>query len=43
MGLGDGMRFLAVWAIVGMGLTGLLLLGGAIWLVVFLIQHLRFA
>lgn len=30
------------WAIVGMGLTALLTLGGAVWLVVFLINHVSF-
>lgn len=40
--LGDAIAQMIVWAFVGMGLTALLLLGGAIWLAIWLIQHVRF-
>lgn len=41
-GMGDAINQMIVWAFVGMGLTALLLLGGAVWLAIWLFQHLRF-
>ena len=40
-GMANAINQMIIWAFVGMGLTALLLIGGAIWLAVFLVQHVR--